>query len=96
MNYENDIEERIEKYFKDTARVKKILGNLNVDYEYERIIRCILVLSESDFDSVESWVNKANIDVRNVLFYAEYDNRNIRRYNYNYPLNKQNEYTYSE
>jgi|GEM_PF-6737367 len=96
MSFPSDISEHIKEHFRDPNRVYKILDNLVVNKEELRIIRSILMLSDSDYDSVKAWVKSANEDYRNVIFYAEYDNRNIRKFDYNNPINKQVAYAYKE
>jgi len=95
MNYSKDIKTRIIKYFSDIQRVNSILSRLEApDSEHERAIRCILYLSDSDYDSLESWVETANIDIRNVYYLAEYDNRDERKWNFNLPFDKQSAYQF--
>ena len=89
-----DIEKHISKSFNDVQRVKSALSNLNDSSEKIRIIRCILSMSDSDYDAVSSWVEKANNDYRYIIWFAEYDERNIRMYDFNYAFNKQNKYSY--
>ncbi len=96
MKFKEDIKNRISEFFKEPNRVFEILNGLNVEREHERIIRCILILSEGDYDAVREWVKKANQDYRNIIWYAEYDNRNVRKFNFNYPINRQEPYSYKE
>jgi hypothetical protein len=75
-----DIRNIIRKYFTDIERVKIILSKLDVPKEEkDRVLRCILYLSDHDYDSLEHWVKKANQDRRDIYFFAEYDNRNERK-----------------
>ncbi len=96
MTFKEDINKRINEFFKNSQRVIEILNVLNVEREHERIIRCILILSDGDYDAVREWVKKANQDYRNIIWYAEYDNRNVRKFNFNYPINEQRPYSYKE
>jgi hypothetical protein len=90
-----DIEKRIRDYFPDAEKVSSIFEKLTApEEERDRVIRCILYLSDNDYDSVEYWVSKANEDRRDVYFYAEYDNRSERRWNFNVEFDKQCEYEY--
>lgn len=91
-----DILEIIQANFKDPERVINLLDVISVRQEKDRIIRSILILSDGDYDSVREWVKKANSDYRNIIFYAEYDNRNVRKYNFSYPVDEQLPYSYKE
>ena len=92
MNLPADIEIRIKERFDDPNRVYDLLKNLENQNEEIRVIRCILELSDSDYDSVDAWVKKANEDYRNILWYAEYDNRNVRKYDFSEPFSSQKPY----
>ena len=97
--FELDIETWISEKFKSPERVKIILDplrNLNTAVNISRVVRCVLMLSESDYDSLEHYVKKAAIDFRDVIWISEYDNRNTRKYNFNFGLYSQQPYTYSE
>jgi hypothetical protein len=96
MKLPKDIESLIDERFKDRARVLRLLGNLENQKEEHRVIRCILELSDSDYDSIDAWVKKANEDYRNVIWYAEYDHRNARKFDFNNPLNSQVPYACKE
>jgi hypothetical protein len=90
-----DIEKRIHDFFSDIQKVKSMLEKLTVpEEERDRVIRCILYLSDSDYDSIEYWVRTANIDRRDIYFFAEYDNKSERRWNFNFEFDKQSEYEY--
>jgi hypothetical protein len=91
----DDIESRINEYFSDTEKVKGIIEKLVVPAEErDRVIRCILYLSESDYDSLQAWVRKANIDRRDIFYFAEYDNRSERKWDFNIEFDRQYEYEY--
>jgi len=93
--FPNDIIEWITSHFPDSERVYKSLDSVTAQ-ERNRIIRCILVLSDSDYDSVVAWTRKSIEDYRDIIFFAEYDNRNVRKFNFDKPLNEQKEYSYEE
>ena len=67
---ENDINDRIVSDYKDADRVYKILSNLRIEKERNRIIRCILMLSEGDYDAAKACVDKANKDYRDLIWYV--------------------------
>jgi hypothetical protein len=94
MNIPDDILRKISENFKDSNRALSILSGLALSKERERALRCILILSDSDYDALGVWVEKANSDVRNIYWYAEYDNRERRKYNFSYPFDQQSEYSY--
>lgn len=60
MKYAPDIEARKSTRFNDVGRVRNLLAQLENQKEEERVLRCILELSESDYDSVAAWVKSAN------------------------------------
>jgi hypothetical protein len=92
-SYEDDIEKWIKNKYPDAERAKKIvepLLSINVAMSVSRIIRCALYLSESDYDALASYTKQALDDPRNVLWWAEYDNRNIQKRDFNFSLYKKN------
>lgn len=95
MIYSKDIEERINRYFSDSERVKKILENTTVPAnELERVIRCILYLSDGEYEAIDYWVRVSNTDRRDLYYFAEYDERDVRRWNFNFPFDGQIEYQF--
>jgi hypothetical protein len=96
MTYAPDIEARIDAQFKDGQRVRELLSSVAPQKEEARILRCILVLSDSDYDSVAAWVKKANTDYRDLIWYAEYDNREVRKYDFARSFDEQVPYSYPE
>ncbi len=90
--FEDDIEVWIKNNYSDTEKAKRIIQPLlalDTEINLSRIIRCALYLSESDYDSLKSYTDKALNDPRNVLWWAEYDNRNVQKRDFNYSFNKQ-------
>jgi len=90
--FEDDIEVWINNNYSDTEKAKGIIQPLlalDTEINLSRIIRCALYLSESDYDSLKSYTDKALNDPRNVLWWAEYDNRNVQKRDFNYSFNKQ-------
>jgi mannose/cellobiose epimerase-like protein (N-acyl-D-glucosamine 2-epimerase family) len=90
--YEADIELWIQNKYPDAERAKKIIEpllSIDTAVSLHRIIRSALYLSESDYDSLASYTQKALDDPRNVLWWAEYDNRNVQKRDFNYSLFKQ-------
>jgi hypothetical protein len=84
-----DIIKWIDDRFTDKNDIEKRLSFLHVSMEQTRIIRCILKLSDSDPDSISAWVKLANTDYRDVIMNAEYDNREVRIFNFNNSLYEQ-------
>ena len=92
-----DIEKRIKDNFSDVDKVKQIISDISVPVaEMDRVIRCILYLSEGDYDSLKHWVTTANIDRRDVYYFAEYDNRSERKWNFSIEFDNQTEYQYRD
>ena len=87
-----DIRERIESDFGEKAgeAFKTIHEALTkTDYlNHDRIIRCIVFLTEKDIDKLKDCIETAAADPRDVMFWAEYTNlargqkpRRIRDFN---------------
>jgi hypothetical protein len=56
-----------------------ILSNAIQEYDYlnsDRIVRCIIFLSEKSIDKLKSNIQVAIFDPRDVMFWAEYTNHN--------------------
>ena len=96
MNLPPDIVDRIAKRFSRPEVVYASLARLQNLNEKIRVIRCILELSDSDYDAVDAWTKTANEDYRNVIWYAEYDNRNIRKYDFALSYSEQKPYAVAE
>lgn len=91
--FEEDIECWIKDHYADVARAKQVLEpvlTINTAISIPRILRSILYLSAHDYDSLEAYVKKAVDEPRNVLWWAEYDNRNIQRRDFSQSLYSQN------
>lgn len=92
-----DIEKMIKSNFTDIDKAGRIISKLSVPSdEMDRVIRCVIYLSDGDYDSLESWVKTANIDRRDIYFFAEYDNRSERKWNFSKEFDKQTEYQYRD
>lgn len=90
-----DIKKRIKDNFTDIDKVRQIISNLSVPAEeLDRVIRCALYLSDNDYDSLVLWVTTANIDRRDVYYFAEYDNCSERKWDFSKEFDKQTEYQY--
>ncbi len=90
--YADDIEKWIEDNYSDAERAKKIIEpllSIETEVSISRIVRSTLYLSESDYDSLASYTEKAIDDPRNVLWWAEYDNRNVQKRDFNFSFSKQ-------
>jgi len=95
MILSHDIEKKINENYADIPRILNLLKKTNVpEVVKERVIRCILYLSERDYDSLETWINKVNTDRRDVYYFAEYDNRNGGKWNFSLTYDKQYEYQF--
>ena len=74
-----DIKDRIQSDFGDSANeATKILEEAISKYEYlnqDRVIRCIIYLSERKLDKLKKSIDQAKEDPRDVMFWAEYINR---------------------
>ena len=57
---------------------KKILNEYLSNYEYlnsDRIIRCVIFLVDNGIESFKSFLESAKGDPRDVMWWAEYENR---------------------
>lgn len=95
MQLAPDIIKHIESVYRNPTEVSAIVSAVAAP-EAERVIRCILHLSEGDRDSLMAYVKMADQDYRDVIWNAEYDNRNIRKYNFTRPLDEQKPYSEKE
>lgn len=90
--FEDDIERWIKDHYADVARAKQTLEpvlTIDTPISIPRILRNILYLSERDYDSLAAYVRKAVDDPRNVLWWAEYDNRNVQKRDFSQSLYSQ-------
>lgn len=97
--FPEDIEHWLTERFSEPERARSALAplaNSEMNKQLERIIRCVLSLSESDYDSVAGWSKKAVNDPEQVIGLAEYDNREVRKYNFEYSLYSQEPYSYGD
>ncbi len=76
MNFKTDIENRIKTDFgENSSEVFKILNasiQKNDHLKTDRIIRCILFLSERSIEKLKQSIEAAILDPRDVMFWAEY------------------------
>ncbi|WP_332914645.1 hypothetical protein [Algoriphagus boritolerans] len=74
-----DIQERIKSDFGAKAsEVFRIFDKAISTADYlnnNRIIRCIIFLSDRDITNLEDYIAKATYDPRDVMLWAEYTNR---------------------
>ena len=54
MTFSKDIDDKISEFFPDSKRAHLILSDLKESTETERVIRCILVLSDRDYVKMAS------------------------------------------
>ncbi len=90
--FEDDVERWIKENFADVTRAKRALEPvvaLETEISVSRILRSILYLSDRDYDSLAAYAQKAIHDPRNVIWWAEYDNRNIQKRDFNKSLYRQ-------
>ena len=76
-----DIRERIEIDFGDRASEVMAIFNAAIakaDYlDNDRIIRCILFLSENNIEKLRKNIEAATADPRDVMYWAEYSNQDL-------------------
>jgi hypothetical protein len=80
MRFKEDIQQRIINDFKDSSdKAIEILDFAISQTDYlktDRIIRCIVFLANGDIDKLKKFIDNAIFDTRDVMFWAEYNNRN--------------------
>jgi hypothetical protein len=81
MTIKQDIQERITADFKESAIIaNEILIAALSKTEYlrtDRIIRCIIYLSDGDLSKLRKYIDTAIYDPRDVMLWAEYDKMGI-------------------
>jgi hypothetical protein len=77
MKFKDDIQQQIELDFNDmSAKAIEILGDAISKTDYlktDRVIRCILFLSNGDIDKLRKFIDNATFDTRDVMLWAEYE-----------------------
>jgi len=82
-----DVSKKLEADFgpDDMATVRNLLAEYK-GKESPRVIRCILHLAEGDTNKLLHFINAANSDYRDVIYWAEYDKGDQRAHDFNLPL----------
>ena len=78
--------------------MNKILSEYLDKYDYlnsDRIIRCVIFLADNGIESFKSFLKSAKGDPRDVMYWAEYENREsldnnkkVRNFNKSFEENK--------
>jgi hypothetical protein len=72
------VEEMKIRFDSDYDTANKILTEYLTKYDYlnsERIIRCVIFLANNEIESFKSFLESAKGDPRDVMWWAEYENR---------------------
>ncbi|MFD2567339.1 hypothetical protein [Pseudotenacibaculum haliotis] len=72
------VEEMRIRFDSDFNNANKILTEYLNKYDYlnsDRIIRCVIFLANDEIQSFKSFLESAKGDPRDVIWWAEYDNR---------------------
>jgi hypothetical protein len=93
--YPPDIGRWIAEHFQEPESIYADLSELSTP-ERVRVARCVLFGAGRDRESVRSRVRIANADYRDIIFFTEYNSREVRRYDFNRSLYDQREYTEGE
>jgi hypothetical protein len=82
-----DIVDRVAREFpgQKTDVALALLGRIS-GRERERIIRCVLHLSNGSIDRLRECVATAEKDFRDIIFFAEYDEDDNRIYDFTQPF----------
>lgn len=88
-----DIEKRILMDFGMKANLVsslllKFIHELNGQdiFETSRVLRCVIHLGNGNIDDLQKQINKALIDYRDVIYWAEYDKEDKKIYNFSEPF----------
>jgi len=85
-----DIEARIDADFVMAQRMDAlgILRQLESDLgkETSRILRCVVFLARGDLERLAHFANQARADYRDVIYWAEYDERDRHLRDFNSPF----------
>lgn len=86
------------RFESDFNSANKILSEYLNKYDYlnsDRIIRCVIFLADNGIESFKSFLESAKGDPRDVLYWAEYENREsldntkrVRNFNKSFEENK--------
>ncbi len=96
-----DIRDRIESDFAESASEAYTLLNAAIlkteELNNQRIIRCILFLSERNMGKLQQYIQAAANDPRDVMFWAEYVNQDnlespkrVRNFNHTFENSEKN------
>jgi hypothetical protein len=94
--FEVDIENWIENRFSNREKALGIIEpilELDSKISASRVIRCVLFLSGSDCEKLASYTEKAIGDCRDVIWWAEYDNRTAKVRDFDKALTEQTDMT---
>ncbi|MFI1742857.1 hypothetical protein [Thalassobellus sediminis] len=86
------------RFESDFNSANKILSEYLNKYDYlnsDRIIRCVIFLADNGIESFKSFLESAKGDPRDVMYWAEYENREsldnnkrVRNFNKSFEENK--------
>ncbi len=92
------IDEMKIRFDSDYYSAKKILNDYLTKNDYlnsDRIIRCVIFLADNGIESFKSFLESAKGDPRDVMWWAEYENREsldnnkrVRNFNKSFEENK--------
>lgn len=92
MEFKNDINARIHADFGENAHLATavlINGIIKADYlKTDRVVRCILFLAKGNLTDLQSFIDMATFDTRDVMLLAEYEKKGgdfnyVRRRDFN-------------
>ena len=82
-----DVSKKLEADFEPDymATVRSLLDKYRGKERY-RVIRCIIHLAEGDTDKLLHFINAANSDYRDIIYWAEYDKGDQKAHDFNLPF----------
>lgn len=84
-----DIIEKVKEDYKDqSSQVIELISSLNINQvvELDRIFRSLLFLSNGNYEDLNKFLKTAEIDYRDILYWAEYDKNDNRIRDFSKPF----------
>lgn len=82
----DDIRKKVENDYKDNVNKNEILELLSTVYSKvrsKRVVRCVIYLSNGNYEDLTHFVKDALVDWREVIYWAEYDQNGVRVNDFN-------------
>jgi hypothetical protein len=89
-SFPKDINDKVSYGFEKDEQnaIFEMLTNLNIDVKSLKILRCIIYLSKGNFEYLKYYCERARTDYRDVIYWSEYDNSDLRVRDFDMPFSK--------